>query len=391
MRTIIHVIGAAIVVAGTLTASAAGEQVVGDASSTTSSSEYAQWCGRPDRNRVANATGLADSFEGISSSKTETQHLRNVKWVAWLGDLTYGSPVVAGGQVYMGGKLTGYATKAIGALWCFRESDGGLLWRLRTPFIKGTANLGWGLTSTPTVEGDRVYLLGQNGEVFCLDANGLADGNAGPFQEEAAWLATGREVVKNEIDAQDQRVVEYSDGTPVIHQGRVYVSLANDLTASGPSAPVSRLVCIDATKTGDITATGGVWKFDDLRSCGSTVAIADGLLYTGDASGMVYCLDAATGEVYWSHQGKDVWASPLVADGKVFVPTHGKGLSVFATGKTKKIISESSANLKLAASPAVANGALYFADQKYLYAVRATPSNHPNNSGNVFETPVPTE
>lgn len=502
--------------------------------------EYSQWCGRTDRNRVAQATGLADSFEEFNKANA-TAPLRNVKWTMPLGEYVYGSPVVAGGKVYIGGRRRGN-----GVFWCFRESDGTLLWQLQSPYIKNVTDLTWGITSTPTVEGDRVYLLGQMGEVLCLNANGLANGNTGPFQEEAAWLALDRQVIKNEINSDDQRVVEYSDGTPgklekndadiiwrfdmiknarcwpynagnaailirgdylyvptcstrcqtkesqqqplrewekahpnqgypspnlivldkntgallavdetgafgrschgahsspalgvvngkelivwgsgdgmcygidpnftpgvngqpgvlktvwefdcvknlidpktgkpfgkrikkeilatpVIDHNRVYVAVGTDLIESGERARDGRLVCFDATKTGDITDTGCIWKFDDLRSCGATVAIADELLYTADASGMVYCLDAQTGKMYWSHKTRDVWASPLVADGKVFVATKGKGLLVFATGKEKQIISEAVSTADMVASPAVANGVLYFADQHRLYAVQ---------------------
>ena len=47
------------------------------------------------------------------------------------------------------------------------------------------------------------------------------------------------------------------------------------------------------------------------------VAIADGLLYTADAAGTVYCFDADTGNLYWTHAGAAGWSSPLVAAGKV--------------------------------------------------------------------------
>jgi len=44
-------------------------------------SDDPQWCGRADRNRIAAATGLANSFEEISTNATEHAHLRNVKWL----------------------------------------------------------------------------------------------------------------------------------------------------------------------------------------------------------------------------------------------------------------------------------------------------------------------
>ena len=164
------------------------------------------------------------------------------------------------------------------------------------------------------------------------------------------------------------------DATPVIYNNHVYISVSSDLFSFGKNASAGRLVCINATQTGDITETGCIWKLDDFCSGAATVAIENGLLYTADAAGQIYCLDAETGQIYWTHKTSSVWASPLVADGKVYVPTYGSGLLVFATGKEKKVVYEATTSKSLmAASPAVANGVLYFADQTYLYAVQVKP------------------
>src|SRR5690606_26014230 len=48
---------------------------------------------------------------------------------------------------------------------------------------------GWGVCSSTTVEGDRAYALTSRGEVVCLDMNGLADGNQGPYTDEAKYKA----------------------------------------------------------------------------------------------------------------------------------------------------------------------------------------------------------
>ena len=52
------------------------------------------WGGTPDRNMVSAMKGIPTSWD-IKTKK-------NVKWVAKLGSQTYGNPVVAGGQVYVG-------------------------------------------------------------------------------------------------------------------------------------------------------------------------------------------------------------------------------------------------------------------------------------------------
>ena len=158
--------------------------------------------------------------------------------------------------------------------------------------------------------------------------------------------------------------------TPVIYKNRVYVATGNDIANSGPRAMPARLFCLDATMTGDVTHSALIWSFDQLRSSTSTVAICGGLLYTADASGMIYCLDAETGLLQWSHSTQPVWASPLASDGKVYVPVHNGGLLVFAQGREKKLLAHLMRTKDLVASPAAANGVLYVASQRHLYALK---------------------
>src|SRR3954451_22757607 len=58
------------------------------------SGDWPMWGGTPDRNMVSNMKGLPTSWD--VNKKT------NVKWVTTLGSQSYGNPVVAGGQVYVG-------------------------------------------------------------------------------------------------------------------------------------------------------------------------------------------------------------------------------------------------------------------------------------------------
>ena len=157
--------------------------------------------------------------------------------------------------------------------------------------------------------------------------------------------------------------------TPVFHNNRIYVSIGNDLKNSGDKAGPGRLLCLDATGSGDITATGKVWSFDDIRSTGTTVAVADGLVYAADASGTIFCLDADTGKLYWQHEASLVWSSIMVADSKVYLAARF-GLLVFATGKEKKLLGESKVKESMVSSPAAANGVVYVATDKYLYALQ---------------------
>ncbi len=73
------------------------------------------------------------------------------------------------------------------------------------------------------------------------------------------------------------------------------------------------MYAIDPRKRGDITETGRVWQYDEIRRSISTAAIADGLVYISDFSGFLHCVDAATGAPHWTFDMlAAVWGSPLV-------------------------------------------------------------------------------
>ena len=110
-------------------------------------------------------------------------------------------------------------------------------------------------------------------------------------------------------------------GTPVFWNNRVYVAIGGDPNHGGRDSKGS-IVCIDATKTGDLTEKGKIWSYDALNQSVSTVAVADGLVFVADNAHTVHCLDADSGRCYWTHstrKGATCFSSPLVADGKVYL------------------------------------------------------------------------
>jgi outer membrane protein assembly factor BamB len=134
---------------------------------------------------VSDERGLPATFD-LATGK-------NVAWSAPLGTQSHATPVVAGGRVYIGTnnavprdpKQTGDR----GVLLCLDEKDGHLLWQLVVPKRTEDKYFDWpdtGMSSPVTVEGDRAYFVDNRGEVLCLDVNGMANGNDGPFLDEAA-------------------------------------------------------------------------------------------------------------------------------------------------------------------------------------------------------------
>jgi outer membrane protein assembly factor BamB len=157
------------------------------------------------------------------------------------------------------------------------------------------------------------------------------------------------------------------NATPVFWKNRIYIATGQD---PEHGEGVGNLTCIDATKTGDITKTGKIWSFDKIHRSLSTVSITpDGLLFVGDFSGFLHCLDAETGQLYWTHDMKaHMWGSTLVADGKVYVGDEDGDFTVLEASKNKKVISEVNLGAPVYSTPVVANGLIFVASNTHLFA-----------------------
>jgi len=157
--------------------------------------------------------------------------------------------------------------------------------------------------------------------------------------------------------------------TPVFYNNRVYVAVGQDPQhGRGEGA----LTCIDATKQGDITETGKLWTCKLVDRSLSTVSIADGLVYIADYSGNLHCLNADTGQRYWVHEtNSPIWSSTLAADGKIYLGSENRDLWVLKAGKEKKVLAQIRLREKMYNTPVVANGVLYVATQRYLYAIQS--------------------
>ena len=113
-----------------------------------------------------------------------------------------------------------------------------------------------------------------------------------------------------------------------------------------------------------------VWSRELGKQACATPAIADGLVYVGDGAGLFHCFDAETGETVWTHEiGPKIWSSALVADGKVYVGTRRKEFWVLAANKDKHVISKTRLDNAIAATVTAANGVVYVATMRKLYAL----------------------
>lgn len=158
--------------------------------------------------------------------------------------------------------------------------------------------------------------------------------------------------------------------TPVVYDDKVFVGVGQD---PEHGEGVGNLWAIDASMTGDISGKGAVWNRggDDFHRTISTVAIHEGIVYAADLSGFLYALDVKTGALHWKHDMlAAVWASPLVADGKVYLGDEDGDVTVLATGKTKKVLGEMNMGTSVYATPYPKDGVLYILARNRVFAVK---------------------
>ncbi len=233
--------------------------------------DWPMWGGTLNRNMVGEASNLPVNVEpGDYVSGTDQIDLsttENVLWVAKLGSQAYGNVTVAGGKVFAGTNNESPRDPKQrgdrGVLMAFDEKTGDFAWQLLIPKLGAGKVSDWeyvGLCSSPAVEGDKVYVVTNRGEAVCLDINGMANGNDGPFTDEANYMSADGNPVEltNEhadilwiYDMREELGVfphNVSSCSPLIVDNILYVATSNgvDWSHNNIPAPFSpSLVAID--------------------------------------------------------------------------------------------------------------------------------------------------
>jgi outer membrane protein assembly factor BamB len=234
----------------------------------------------------------APEWDELGELRALAPRTENVRWFAELGVHTFSTPVVDDGLIWVGTANSRAGNDRPSLLKCFRESDGKLLYQYESmPLGAYSLDAPWlGISCTPLVEGDRVWLVNNRVEAVCLDIGPLKRGEGSPV---VAWKRDMRK---------DWGVSPY---TTVMGPGPV-----------GSVAVYKNLLYV---------LTGNVDR-------------AQRKLLAPDAPSLV-CLDKFTGELVWQDKSPGVnilqaqWGAPLVAEiegrAQVIVPQGDSWLRAF--------------------------------------------------------------
>ena len=280
-------------------------------------------------------------------------------------NLAAGSPLVVGDVVYTvtgNGVDEGHINIPSPDSPSFIAVDkktGKLLWENSLP---GTQILhgSWSNPSYGVIKGvPMVFFPGGNGWLYAFD----------PKTGEMLWKFDMNP--KGAVYALGGRGTKsYVIAMPVVWEDKVYIAVGQD---PEHGEGIGCLSAIDATKRGDISESAVLWRRsgEDFHRTLSTVAIADGLLYAADLSGFLYCLDARTGELFWTYDAfAAIWGSPFVADGKVYLGDEDGDVAVLKHGKKLELIAENNMGSAVYTTPVAHDGTLFIVTRTKLFALK---------------------
>ncbi len=302
------------------------------------------------------------------------------------------SPVTDGQHVW--------AFFGTGELACF-DFAGNEVWKFDVQTRYKKFNIYWGISTSPLLDGDRLYLLllhTNTQSVVALNKNTgeeiwyhqrKTDAYSESLHSYASpimYRSNGQEFLI--IHGADY-ITGHSlkDGSEIWRSGGLQSSVMYNPLYRFVATPVAApgLIVAPSAKGGPVLginpygASGNItknkthlrWQVDNITPDVPSPLIHDGLVYLCRENGQIICVDAKTGEQIYQERGygKRHRASPVYADDKVYVIAMDGTVTVVKAGRHFEILAQNLMNEQTAASLAIANGTIYMRTYKALYAI----------------------
>ncbi len=121
---------------------------------------------------------------------------------------------------------------------------------------------------------------------------------------------------------------------------------------------------------GDITDTHVVWTYRRGLPVVPGPLVYEGVMYMVKDGGIITALDAATGDLLYrgrSGVSSTYYASPIAADGKVYLASRSGEVTVLKAGRAWQRLSSHDLGERITATPVVCDGCLYVRTEAALY------------------------
>ena len=228
----------------------------------------------------------------------------------------------------------------------------------------------WSPPTLTNLDEDPVVLLAAgNGMIYGFDALPSMPASVGIASLSRRWLFDFDPTApKKDVHRFHQNKKEGPSnfyGMPVVVGDEVYIAGGGDLWWGKNESWLKRLSLEDGS------AADPVWSYPLGRHVMSTPAVHEGLVFIADTSRNVHCVDRETGKRLWIHESKgEFWASPMVADGKVYIGNRRGEFFVFAASPEKALLHSVTFGAPISATVVAANETVYVATMFQLYAFR---------------------
>jgi outer membrane protein assembly factor BamB len=356
-----------------------------------------------DRKEKANGKEVVEQTEELTAYDAasgeqawSTPYVRGA-FFSVFGTGPQATPAVKDGKVYAHG--------ATGMLTCFDAQKGQLLWKVSTKKEFDAPALRFGVACSPLLDGKNVVVdVGGKGAsvvaftqakgevVWKLETKKLIKGKS---RDDGASYSSGIAVGKGKgrelvfLTQQGLRGLDPADGKQLwehplvdgLDESATTPVVAGDLLLA--SSITTGMTALRLTKGEGKPAAAAVWKNPKLSCYFSTpIPVGKGHVYavTGtlnflSPTSTLHCIETATGKVVWSKPkvGKFHAAMLKTADGKLLMLSDlGELVLIDPDPKGYKALCQSKVGKgeQIWAHPALANGKVYFRDEKELYCLQ---------------------
>jgi len=259
-------------------------------------------------------------------------------------------------------------------------ATGKQLWRVRPGTHKGE----WGFSNSPVLFKDKVIIDGDGKDKSFLIALSRADGKtlwrknrtnkgisySAPYIRDFAGrtqlIQCGDRCVAG-FDPDTGEQLWIVDGPSQEFVATPVYSEAAGLVFISSSWPKQVLLAIRPNGRGDGTKTHVAWSDRKGAPYVPSMIVVGDLLFSINRGGMVFCYEAATGEVLWQKKLGRHHASPVLVAGRVFFINDNGQVNVIKPGREFECLATYELGESCYASPAISDGQVFVRGFQHLF------------------------